>query len=190
MHDARRLCYDRHLRLQYIRYQRDSGGLSCYEVFNNRLYSWTGFEIRRYFYAASVSDRNIYHENEAYSYLIIGIICFVLGCLITLKKVKHPQIFNREGFVAVALSWIVLSIFGAIPFVITGEIPSYVDALFETISGFTTTGASILSNVEALTHTSLMWRSFTHWVGGDGGFSIHHVLSPSDGRFDDQPDES
>ena len=72
----------------------------------------------------------IYHENEAYSYLIIGIICFVLGCLITLKKVKHPQIFNREGFVAVALSWIVLSIFGAIPFVITGEIPSYVDALF------------------------------------------------------------
>ena len=102
----------------------------------------------------------IYHENEAYSYLIIGIICFVLGCLITLKKVKHPQIFNREGFVAVALSWIVLSIFGAIPFVITGEIPSYVDALFETISGFTTTGASILSNVEALTHTSLMWRSF------------------------------
>ena len=70
----------------------------------------------------------IYHENEAYSYLIIGIICFVLGCLITLKKVKHPQIFNREGFVAVALSWIVLSIFGAIPFVITGEIPSYVDA--------------------------------------------------------------
>ena len=110
----------------------------------------------------------IYHENEAYSYLIIGIICFVLGCLITLKKVKHPQIFNREGFVAVALSWIVLSIFGAIPFVITGEIPSYVDALFETISGFTTTGASILSNVEALTHTSLMWRSFTHWVGGMG----------------------
>jgi len=58
LHDARRLCYDRHLRLQYIRYQRDSGGLSCYEVFNNRLYSWTGFEIRRYFYAASVSDRN------------------------------------------------------------------------------------------------------------------------------------
>ena len=131
----------------------------------------------------------IYHENEAYSYLIIGIICFVLGCLITLKKVKHPQIFNREGFVAVALSWIVLSIFGAIPFVITGEIPSYVDALFETISGFTTTGASILSNVEALTHTSLMWRLYPlGWR--HGGFSIHHVLSPSDGRFDDQPDES
>lgn len=83
------------------------------------------------------------------------------------KKSKASAIFNREGFVAVA-SWIVLSIFGAIPFVITGEIPSYVDALFETISGFTTTGASILSNVEALTHTSLMWRSFTHWVGGRG----------------------
>ena len=130
----------------------------------------------------------IYHENEAYSYLIIGIICFVLGCLITLKKVKHPQIFNREGFVAVALSWIVLSIFGAIPFVITGEIPSYVDALFETISGFTTTGAS-LERGGTHTHKSdvaklypLGWRH--------GGFSIHHVLSPSDGWFDDQPDES
>ena len=110
----------------------------------------------------------IYHENEAYSYLIIGIICFVLGCLITLKKVKHPQIFNREGFVAVALSWIVLSIFGAIPFVITGEIPSYVDALFETVSGFTTTGASILPAVEGLPNGILFWRSFTHWIGGMG----------------------
>ena len=110
----------------------------------------------------------IYHENEAYSYLIIGIICFVLGCLITLKKVKHPQIFNREGFVAVALSWIVLSIFGAIPFVITGEIPSYVDALFETISGFTTTGSSILTDVESISKASLFWRSFSHWIGGMG----------------------
>ena len=120
----------------------------------------------------------IYHENEAYSYLIIGIICFVLGCLITLKKVKHPQIFNREGFVAVALSWIVLSIFGAIPFVITGEIPSYVDALFETISGFTTTGSSILSDVESLSHASLFWRSFSHWIGGMGVFVFIMSILP------------
>ena len=110
----------------------------------------------------------IYGEKESYAYLIISIICALFGFLITLKKVRHPQIFNREGFVAVALSWIVLSILGAVPFVMTGEIPSYTDALFETISGFTTTGASILTNVEALSHASLMWRSFTHWVGGMG----------------------
>lgn len=110
----------------------------------------------------------IYGEKAAYPYLLVGIICFLLGTLLTLKKVKHPQIFNRDGFVSVALSWIVLSILGAVPFVLTKEIPSYVDALFETISGFTTTGASILSNVEALSHASLMWRSFTHWVGGMG----------------------
>ena len=120
----------------------------------------------------------IYHENEAYSYLIIGIICFVLGCLITLKKVKHPQIFNREGFVAVALSWIVLSIFGAIPFVITGEIPSYVDALFETISGFTTTGSSILTDVESISKASLFWRSFSHWIGGMGVFVFIMAILP------------
>ena len=120
----------------------------------------------------------IYHENEAYSYLIIGIICFVLGFLITLKKVKHPQIFNREGFVAVALSWIVLSIFGAIPFVITGEIPSYVDALFETISGFTTTGSSILTDVESISKASLFWRSFSHWIGGMGVFVFIMAILP------------
>lgn len=110
----------------------------------------------------------IYKENTAYAYLLVGIICTALGVLITLKKSRHPQIFNRDGFVAVALGWIVLSIFGAVPFVLTGEIPSFTDALFETISGFTTTGASILTDVEVLSHASLMWRSFTHWVGGMG----------------------
>ena len=124
----------------------------------------------------------IYHENEAYSYLIIGIICFVLGCLITLKKVKHPQIFNREGFVAVALSWIVLSIFGAIPFVITGEIPSYVDALFETISGLTTTGASVVTAPEEMTRGGMFWRLFTHWIGGMGILVFVLAVLPMSGN--------
>ena len=124
----------------------------------------------------------IYHENEAYSYLIIGIICFVLGCLITLKKIKHPQIFNREGFVAVALSWIVLSIFGAIPFVITGEIPSYVDALFETISGLTTTGASVVTSPESMTRGGMFWRLFTHWIGGMGILVFVLAVLPMSGN--------
>ena len=76
--------------------------------------------------------------------------------------------YLKEGCVATALSWIVLSVFGAMPFYLTGEIPSMTDALFETISGFTTTGASILSDVEALSKTTLFWRSFTHWIGGMG----------------------
>jgi len=78
----------------------------------------------------------------------------------------------------VALSWIVLSVVGAIPFVLTGEIPNMVDALFETVSGFTTTGASILEDVESLSHTSLIWRSFTHWIGGMGVFVFILAILP------------
>lgn len=110
----------------------------------------------------------IYKEGSALSYLLIGILCIVLGFSLTCKKPKSRMLYTREGFVSVALSWIVMSIFGAIPFVLCGDIPFYVDALFETISGFTTTGASILPEVETLTHASLFWRSFTHWVGGMG----------------------
>ena len=81
---------------------------------------------------------------------------------------KKNVFYAKEGFVTVALSWIVLSLCGAVPFRLTGEIPRYIDAVFETASGFTTTGASILTNVEALSQTSLFWRSFTHWIGGMG----------------------
>lgn len=76
--------------------------------------------------------------------------------------------YLKEGCVSTALSWIMLSIFGCIPFVLTKEIPSFTNALFETISGFTTTGATILDDVESLSHTSMFWRSFTHWIGGMG----------------------
>ena len=83
-------------------------------------------------------------------------------------KPKTRVLYAREGFVIVALSWIALSLIGALPFTLEGEIPSYIDAVFETVSGFTTTGASILTNVESLSNSLLFWRSFTHWIGGMG----------------------
>ena len=111
----------------------------------------------------------IYREDCYLSFLVVIAISLVLGLFLT--WIAHPRdktIYAREGFIIVALSWIVFSAIGALPFVISGEIPSYIDAFFETVSGFTTTGASILTDVEALSHGTLFWRSFTHWVGGMG----------------------
>ena len=86
-----------------------------------------------------------------------------------IRKKPEDTVFHlKEGCIATALSWIVMSLYGCLPFWISGEIPSFTDALFETISGFTTTGSSILSDVEALSHCALFWRSFTHWIGGMG----------------------
>ncbi len=110
----------------------------------------------------------VYGETEGFAFLITIGICLLIGLAITLKKPKKKTIYAREGFVIVAMSWIVLSIFGALPFIFSGTIPSLIDALFETVSGFTTTGATILSDVESLPKCFLMWRSFTHWVGGMG----------------------
>ena len=81
---------------------------------------------------------------------------------------KNTMIFSKEGLIIVSLAWVTMSLIGCLPFVISGEIPSFVDALFETVSGFSTTGASVLSNVEVLSHGTLFWRSFTHWIGGMG----------------------
>ena len=120
----------------------------------------------------------IYHEEKFYAYFIVGIFCYLAGYFMSHRKLKSSSIYTREGFIAVALSWIIMSALGAIPFVITGDIPNYTDALFETISGFTTTGASILSNVEVLTHSGLFWRSFTHWVGGMGVFVFMMAILP------------
>ena len=110
----------------------------------------------------------IYHENSAWGYLITAALCLVIGYFMARKKPAHRNVYMREGFTVVGLTWLVLSLLGALPFVISGEIPNYFDALFETVSGFTTTGSSILTDVEALTHASLFWRSFTHWIGGMG----------------------
>ena len=110
----------------------------------------------------------VYREREVWAFLVTMLLCGTIGALCVWNKPKDPMLYAREGFVIVSLSWITLSLFGAIPFFISGVIPSYVDAVFETVSGFTTTGASILTAVEPLPKCMLMWRSFTHWVGGMG----------------------
>lgn len=110
----------------------------------------------------------IYKENNIGIFFGCAAVYYAVGKLLTLKNPKDSRFYAREGFVAVALSWVVMSILGAIPFIISGEIPSCIDAVFEIVSGFTTTGASILVDVEALSHSILFWRSFSHWIGGMG----------------------
>lgn len=111
----------------------------------------------------------LYRETDiAFSFLLTILAVVAAGFLCTFRKPSDRVIYAREGFAVVALSWLVLSLFGALPFWISGEIPSYVDCFFETVSGFTTTGASILTEVEPLSRGILFWRSFTHWVGGMG----------------------
>ncbi len=106
--------------------------------------------------------------SAAYGFIWAIIALVGVSLLAYLVKPKKITIYAREGFMIVAMAWIVVSLFGALPFCISGSIPSYLDSLFETVSGFTTTGASILSNVEAMPMSLLWWRSFTHWLGGMG----------------------
>ena len=122
-----------------------------------------------------------YQEIQGVYYLLTAAICIVLGFLMTLRKPKNNVFYLKEGCVATALSWIFLSVFGCLPFVFSREIPSFTNALFETISGFTTTGASILEDVEALSHCALLWRSFTHWIGGMGVLVFLLAIVPMSG---------
>ncbi len=110
----------------------------------------------------------IYREQQGLSFLFCGVITAALGFLITARRPKNQVFYAKEGFVSVAMSWLALSLFGCLPFIINGDIPRFIDAFFETVSGFTTTGSSILSDVEVLSRCSLFWRSFTHWIGGMG----------------------
>ena len=110
------------------------------------------------------------------------LVLLALGQTMSARRPKNDAIYAREGFFIVGLSWILLSVFGALPFVISGEIPRFVDALFETVSGFTTTGASILTDVEAMSYGMLFWRSFTHWVGGMGVLVFLLAIVPSTDR--------
>lgn len=125
----------------------------------------------------------IYGEGVIYAFLISAGLCLAAGLLLGIGKNDHQPYYAREGFIAVALAWILLSMFGALPFVISGDIPHYIDALFETVSGFTTTGASILSDVEALSHAGIFWRSFTHWVGGMGVMVFILAVMPMTGGY-------
>lgn len=111
----------------------------------------------------------VYGENECLYFLIIGALSALVGVLaIKIKKPKNMVLYQKSGYAATALSWVVLSLIGCLPFWISGEIPLFIDALYETVSGFTTTGATILSNVEGLSKGMLMWRSFLNWLGGMG----------------------
>ena len=110
-------------------------------------------------------------------------VLILLGLAVGLRTPKDTTIYAREGLVVVAAAWVLLTVFGAVPFVLSGDIPSCVDAFFETVSGFTTTGSSILTDVEALHRSTAFWRSFTHWVGGMGVLVFAMAVLPmGDGR--------
>ena len=111
---------------------------------------------------------NISNDKMIIAYLIPIGVSLILGLLLTIIKPKKKDFFAREGFVIVGLSWIIIALFGCLPFIISQEIPNFFDAFFEIVSGFTTTGASILNDVTALSKSMLFWRSFSHWIGGMG----------------------
>ena len=120
----------------------------------------------------------VYQEPVVAAYLGTAAICLAIAALFCHKRPENPRFYAREGFVTVALCWIVLAVTGALPFLFSGEIPSVVDAMFETISGFTTTGSTIVADVEALSHAALLWRSLTHWVGGMGVLVFMLIILP------------
>lgn len=120
-----------------------------------------------------------YRTAFVFGAIILAVLGF--GFLLTVKKPANTSFYAKEGVVTVSLSWILISIFGAMPFYITGAIPSLIDSLFESISGFTTTGASILNNVETMENSLLFWRSFTHWVGGMGVLMFVMAILPMSG---------
>lgn len=117
------------------------------------------------------------------TFLLPAVILLLLGLAASLRTPKNTTIYARDGLAIVALVWVLMSAFGALPFVISGEIPAFADAFFEMVSGFTTTGSTILNDVEALSHGALFWRSFSHWVGGMGVLVFAMAVLPmTDGR--------
>ncbi len=125
----------------------------------------------------------IYKESIITCYLGVAFVCGLLGIICTRRKPENIMVFAREGFITVALGWLVLSLFGCMPFIISGEIPHFIDALFEIVSGFTTTGASIVPEVEKLSMASRMWRSFSHWIGGMGILVFVLAILPMTGDY-------
>ena len=138
----------------------------------------------------------IYREfDSAISFLILVVIMITVGIIGSYKKPSNTVIYAKEGFAITAVAWILMSALGAVPFVITGTIPNFIDAMFETVSGFTTTGGSILTSVDNIEYSVQFWRTFTHWIGGMGvlvfllavvpmaadGYSMHLMRAESPG---------
>lgn len=123
----------------------------------------------------------LYAEDTVTVFAVCIAACLFAGLLLTMRPPKNKTMYAKEGFTIVALSWILISIFGALPFILSGSVTSFVDAVFETVSGFTTTGASVISDVEALPKSILFWRSFTHWIGGMGVLVFLVALLPLSG---------
>ena len=123
----------------------------------------------------------IYGEKDWYTFLLCIIFCFIFALLLTFKKPNKKSIYAKEGFVIVSISWILISVFGALPFVISGVIKEFIPALFEIVSGFTTTGASVLSDISSVPKSILFWRSFSHWLGGMGVLVLLVAILPLSG---------
>ncbi len=137
----------------------------------------------------------IYREwDSAQDFFLLSLICILVGVIGSFRKPANKVIYAKEGFAITAVAWIGMSIIGALPFVMTGTIPHFVDAVFETVSGFTTTGGSILTSVEGIEYSVQFWRTFTHWIGGMGvlvfliavvpmadGYSMHLMRAESPG---------
>ena len=139
----------------------------------------------------------IYKESLTHklAFLIPTVIVTLIGGLLQIPKSKRNSLYQKEGFALVALVWFVMTLFGAIPFVINGDIPNYIDACFEMMSGFTTTGSSVITDITTISHSTLFWRSFSHWIGGmgilvfilifipesDEGYSMHLLRAESPG---------
>ena len=121
-------------------------------------------------------------EKEAFNaFLITALICIAIATPFVFNKPKNTELFAKDGFIIVSLSWIVLSAFGALPFVISGAVPNYIDAFFEIVSGFTTTGSSIIPEVEKMPKAILIWRSFSNWIGGMGVLVFIMAILPLSG---------
>ena len=141
------------------------------------------FNLQAIFMVLPCLTAVIYGETDLGAFLVSIVICLAVGLPLTNKKPQNKVFYIKDGCIAVALSWIVLSITGAIPFILSGAIPHPIDAIFETVSGFTTTGSSILTDVEILPKSVLFWRSFTHWIGGMGVLVFLLSLLPLAGGY-------
>ena len=122
----------------------------------------------------------VYNESlrNVLAFVIPIILLVGIGIALQFPKLKRNHLYQKEGFALTAMVWLVMTLFGAIPFVINREIPNFIDAWFEIMSGFTTTGSSIVTDLTALSHSSLFWRSFSHWIGGMGILVFVLIFSP------------